>query len=303
MLLSDKARNLVIEKYKNGNNHRLNHILGVAEMASFLAKKYNCDVEKALIASYMHDYSKYDDVSEIELVLSNEEIEECRKYPFLYHAYGSAYKYKEYFFDDFDADVFNAIYNHVFGRPDMSLLEAIVMISDYTEKNREYPSCIECRNILLSGKFNEAICYSLEKTIEIVKKDGKNPHPRQLIVYNQYLKKVGKKMTLEEVLLNDLAKVKAEDILVYDMKGKSPFYDQMILASVSSERQAQAIVSYVTEDTLKEGYKVRSIEGVNSPWVLIDCYDSILSVFTKEERQRFSLEKIYMDIPVKNINQ
>ena len=40
MLLSDKARNLVIEKYKNGNNHRLNHILGVAEMASFLEKKY-----------------------------------------------------------------------------------------------------------------------------------------------------------------------------------------------------------------------------------------------------------------------
>ena len=36
-------------------------------------------------------------------------------------------------------------------------------------------------------------------------------------------------MTLEEVLLEGLARVKATDILVYDMKERSPFFDNMIL--------------------------------------------------------------------------
>ena len=42
-------------------------------------------------------------------------------------------------------EIYNAIKYHVFGRPKMSLLEAIIMIADYTEENREYDTCIECR--------------------------------------------------------------------------------------------------------------------------------------------------------------
>lgn len=39
-------------------------------------------------------------------------------------------------------------------------------------------------------------------------------------------------MTIREIVLSSLGKVKAEDIIDYDMKGYSPFYDEMILASV-----------------------------------------------------------------------
>ena len=47
MQLSDKAKALVEEKYKDGHKKRLEHIFGVALMAEFLAIRYNVDVEKS----------------------------------------------------------------------------------------------------------------------------------------------------------------------------------------------------------------------------------------------------------------
>lgn len=295
----ENFKNIVFEKYKNLNQKRLEHILGVVEMSKYLAEKYDVNVVDAMIASYMHDYCKYDDPSEIEKLLNEDEITECREYPFLYHAYGSAYMYKK--LGGKNEDIFNAIYNHVFGRENMSMLEAIVMISDYTEINRKYESCIECRKILMDGKFNEAVVYSLEKTIKHCEDEGQKAHPRQIKVLEEYRRKVSK-MTLEELILDNLERIKAEDVLVYDMTGRSPFYDKMILCSVQSERQATAAISYIEEETVKNGYKVRSVEGANTSWVLIDCYDVIVSIFTREERNHFAVEKIYMDVPVKKVN-
>ncbi len=108
-------------------------------------------------------------------------------------------------------------------------------------------------------------------------------------------------MTIREIVLSSLGKVKAEDIIDYDMKGYSPFYDEMILASVDSERQATAGVNYIKEEATKAGFQVRGIEGEQTPWVLIDLNDVIVSIFTKEERQRFALEKIYLEIPSQKI--
>ena len=108
-------------------------------------------------------------------------------------------------------------------------------------------------------------------------------------------------MTLEEILIDCTKKVKGHNILVYDMMNRSPFYDKMILASVDSLRQANAVVGYI-EDAFKDtNYKIRNVEGGNSSWVLVDCNDVILSVFTEEEREHFSLEKIYMDYPCTKI--
>ena len=191
MLSSSDARNLVIEKYNNNHMDRLTHIFGVAEMAAYLAEKCGEDVEKALIAGYMHDYAKYDDPATAIGVFTDEEINECRRYPFLFHAYMSAYKYKEFAKDDFDIDIYNAIRYHVFGRVGMSKLEEIVMISDYTEKNRKYPTCIECREIILSGNMDLAIFKALSYTIEHCHKMGEEAHPEQIEVLKIYKRRLG----------------------------------------------------------------------------------------------------------------
>ena len=96
----DKVRELVLSKYKDQHQNRLNHILGVVEMASYLSYIYNINKDKAMIAAYMHDYCKYDDYNDAKNVLSKEDIEECEEYPFLYHAYMSAEAYKNIIGDD-----------------------------------------------------------------------------------------------------------------------------------------------------------------------------------------------------------
>ena len=189
MELLDKVYNLVKE-HLGESSHRFIHTLGVMEMAEYLAKEYNYDVTKAKIAALMHDYSKYDPISDADKYLTKEECEDCKKYPFLYHAYLSAEAYKRLVGND--NDIYMAIKNHVFGRPGMTLLERIVMISDYTEKNREYESCIECRRILLSGDMDMAIYKSTLDTINYNNKRNKAPHPRQLEVLREYEERIKK---------------------------------------------------------------------------------------------------------------
>ena len=189
MELYEKCKELLISHYGGKHQDRLEHSFGVVEMAEYLAGIYRQDIEKAKVAAILHDYCKYDDIEEVKKYLTEEEIFECERYPFLYHAYGSAYFYKNNIGDD--EDIFNAIYNHVFGRPGMSKLEAIIMISDYTEKNRKYDACKKAREMILDGEFNQAIVYSLEQTMNLCLREHQNPHPRQLEVYNEYLEKAG----------------------------------------------------------------------------------------------------------------
>ena len=109
------------------------------------------------------------------------------------------------------------------------------------------------------------------------------------------------KMSLKEIIIDCLGKVKGKDVLVFDMRGFSPFFDEMVIATVDSLRQAAAGVDYIKEEALKAGYSVRGTEGEETEWVLIDLNDVIVSIFTKEERERVSLEKIYLDRPVERI--
>lgn len=294
MLLSDKAKQLVIEKYGSQHEKRLQHVFGVAEMASFLAKKYGLDEEKALIAAYMHDYCKYDDPSEAIGVLTDKEIDECEKYPFLYHAYLSAEAYLANLGNDME--IYNAIKYHVFGRPHMSLFESIIMIADYTEKNREYDTCKECRKILLDGDLDLAIYKSLEYTIAHCKENNESAHPMQILVLNEYKMK-SMKLKIEDVITESLKKVKAKNIVIYNSEGRNPFYDKIIISSVDSQRQCNAAIKYIGEDLSINNYKVRSIDGKDSSWVLIDCFDAIVSIFEKEERTHFDIDKLYMDYP------
>jgi predicted HD superfamily hydrolase involved in NAD metabolism len=184
----DKARNLVLEKYKNEHQSRLQHILGVVKMAKYLAGIYGVDEDKAQIAAYMHDYIKYESEDEMFKLINDDDISECMECNVLLHSYASANMYLKHIGDDMD--IYNAIRNHVFGRTNMSKLEEIILISDYTEENRIYEDCIKCRKILLEGKFNEAIYFSLKNTVDYLKTKKIEPHPMQLAVLKEYEGKI-----------------------------------------------------------------------------------------------------------------
>ena len=100
-----------------------------------------------------------------------------------------------------------------------------------------------------------------------------------------------------EVVINALEDVNLSDIEIYDMRNKSPFYDYLVISSASSDRQLQAAVNHIQDDLAKHKYPHPRVEGKNSnTWILIDCKDVVVNVFTKEEREYYNLEKMLVEI-------
>lgn len=82
---------------------------------------------------------------------------------------------------------------------------------------------------------------------------------------------------------------KGQDIKIYDLKGKSPFFDYSILCTGSSTRNIDAIAT-----ELKKFMNVKSIEGLEEcNWVLIDGGDIIVSIFTQDARDYYQLDAFY----------
>jgi len=100
-----------------------------------------------------------------------------------------------------------------------------------------------------------------------------------------------------EVIVNALEDVKLQDIEIYDMRTKSPFFDYFVISSATNSRQLQASIQHVSDALGKHKFEHARVEGKNSnSWVLIDAKDVIVNVFTKEEREFYDLEKMLVEI-------
>ncbi len=118
---------------------RFEHSLGVEYTACCLAMTYGADMEKARIAGLLHDCAKG--------LSTKEKLEKARKYglpvskyeeknPDMLHAKLGAY-YARYKYDVYDEEILSAIACHTTGKPNMTLLEKIIFVSDYIEPNRK----------------------------------------------------------------------------------------------------------------------------------------------------------------------
>ena len=100
-----------------------------------------------------------------------------------------------------------------------------------------------------------------------------------------------------KIVLDALDSVNLSDIVVYDMREKSPFFDYLTIASATSDRQLNATVSYIQKGLQEHGYQAANVEGKNSnSWILVDCKDIIVNIFTKDERAYYNLEKMLAEI-------
>lgn len=290
--------NKVKEKYSlkfPDKMDRFYHIEGVCKMATLLANKYNCDVKSCQIAALLHDYFKYESEEEMKEVLTEDEIEECMNCNVLYHAYASS-KVPKLLFNIDDLGIELAIKYHTFGHTNMTKLEEIILISDYTEETRKYKSCCDVRNILLTKGIEEAIYESTLRVINYLKSQNIEPHFMQYEVLKEYERKI--KMKKVEVVKNALSRVNACDIKVYDTNEKSPFFSHVVIASVDSVRQLNAVLEYLKDGFEEAKLPIKGVSGANTEWVILDGCDILVHVFNKEERERFALDKMYMDCEV-----
>jgi ribosome-associated protein len=91
---------------------------------------------------------------------------------------------------------------------------------------------------------------------------------------------------------------KARDVLVLDMRGVTPLYDYVVLATGSSRRQIHTIAEEIDAALHAEGDSRLGIEGYDaSKWVVQDYGDLVVHVFEPETRRYFALEDLWADAP------
>ena len=91
---------------------------------------------------------------------------------------------------------------------------------------------------------------------------------------------------------------KGEDILILDLREVSSIADFFVIATGTSEPHLKAIRNEIEERLKKEGVKVRGVDGFPmSHWVVIDCFDVLIHVFSKERREFYALERLWGDAP------
>ena len=100
--------------------------------------------------------------------------------------------------------------------------------------------------------------------------------------------------SLEDLIMTRLDDDKAEDIVLIDLKGKSPMADTMIVASGRSHRHVGALADHILRALKETGHGKARVEGLpHCDWVLIDAGDVIIHLFRPEVRVFYNIEKIW----------
>ena len=96
-----------------------------------------------------------------------------------------------------------------------------------------------------------------------------------------------------QIITDSLADMKAEDVVVIDLEGKTSIASYMVVASGNSNRHVASIAQRVEENLKAAGYRSTSEGEAKADWVLIDAFDVIVHIFRPEVREFYNLEKMW----------
>lgn len=182
------------EEYKNYvellmqrlTEKRFYHTLCVAKEAVRLAEKYGADTKKAFLSGILHDICK--DMSESEQLQLFKEFgiildSLVLNAPKLWHsALGAEYLEKKLGITD--SDILNAVRYHTTARANMSLLEKIIYLADFTSEERDY-SGVEDMRRAVNISLEKAMFDALEFSVNDLKEKNKPVHPDTLSAFEE----------------------------------------------------------------------------------------------------------------------
>lgn len=91
---------------------------------------------------------------------------------------------------------------------------------------------------------------------------------------------------------------KGRDILVLDMRPRTPLYDFFIISTGTSRRQIHTVAEETDAALRAEGDTRMGIEGYEaSKWVVQDYGDVVVHVFDSDTRDYYKLEELWADAP------
>tara|TARA_R110001583_G_scaffold26850_3_gene96509 strand:+ start:3910 stop:4284 length:375 start_codon:yes stop_codon:yes gene_type:complete len=99
---------------------------------------------------------------------------------------------------------------------------------------------------------------------------------------------------LIEVVQTALDAIKARDVVLLDVRGKSSVTDYMLIASGSSNRHVKSIADSVAVEAKKVGVTPLGIEGMETgEWALVDLVDVVVHVMQPHIRDLYDLEGLW----------
>ena len=179
------------DKYKSILQNRLtpkryHHSLCVADEAVRLAEKYGGNKEKAYLAGLLHDITK--NATEQEHlhifqefgIMLNDVEKNAEK---LWHAVSGA-AYIEHILGINDSEIITAVRYHTTARADMSQLEKLLYLADFTSSDRDYDD-IDIMREKVEISMEAALDYALSYTINDLVSRGKPLHIDTINAYNE----------------------------------------------------------------------------------------------------------------------
>jgi ribosome-associated protein len=100
--------------------------------------------------------------------------------------------------------------------------------------------------------------------------------------------------SLQQLAVDALDDLKAQNIQVIDVRGKTAITDVMIVASGSSDRHVKALADNVLAKAKDAGVRPLGVEGErDAEWVLVDLNDVIVHVMLPRVRDFYNLEGLW----------
>jgi len=86
------------------------------------------------------------------------------------------------------------------------------------------------------------------------------------------------------------------DIMVLDLKGKSPATDYFVIATGTSDRQRRTVADEICDAARKKQLQRFGRAGYEQArWILLDFIDVVIHIFDSEYRDYYDLELLWGD--------
>ena len=97
----------------------------------------------------------------------------------------------------------------------------------------------------------------------------------------------------KKLIIEAIDDVKGTNVKCFDTAKSTFLFDHIIIATIESTRQANAILKRILDKKFLFPVKP-TIEGSSdSGWILIDCSDIIVHLMTEHDRAYYNLEELW----------
>ncbi len=104
--------------------------------------------------------------------------------------------------------------------------------------------------------------------------------------------------TLAQSLARAALDLKAEDVMILDVRGRTSYADYLVLGTGTSDRHVQAVAENCEAELKRGGHTIIGSEGVREgQWALIDAGSVIVHIFHPYTRDLYDLETLWEDAP------